>query len=207
MNHSTQFLNDVAWIANDIQCGYMTEILESLVDHLLTLRERGGRLFLLGLGGSAANCSHAVNDFRKIARIQAFTPMDNVAELTARINDTGWQTCFSTWLVGSHFSKDDALFILSVGGGSFVDGVSTNLIAAINLAKNLGAEVYGIVGRPNGYTAENATLCIVIPVVKMEQVTAYSESFQSVLLHLIVTHPKFSSTYSEKNSEKGLGRA
>lgn len=201
MSHSERFLSEIGLITAQLD----PEPLEELVDRLVALRERNGRLFFLGLGGSAANCSHAVNDFRKIARIQAFTPVDNVAELTARINDDGWAHSLRNCLIALNFSKEDALFILSVGGGDLVANISTNLFYAVDYAKRVvGAEVFGIVGRPSGYTAANATICIVIPTVRLDAITPYTESFQSVLLHLIVTHPKFRSDYSEKNSMAGL---
>lgn len=166
------------------------EKIESMVDLLLEIKSRNGRLFVLGVGGSAANASHAVNDFRKLAGIETYAPTDNVAELTARTNDEGWSTVFSGWLKVSNLNNNDCLLILSVGGGSKENNVSINLIAAIDLAKEKGAKVIGIVGRDGGYTAKNSDVCLVIPTVNPEKVTPHSESFQTVIWHLLVSHPK-----------------
>ena len=160
------------------------KVVEDIANLLLDVKKTNGRLFVLGVGGSAANASHAVNDFRKLAGIETYAPTDNVAELTARTNDEGWKTVFSGWLKISNFNSKDCLFILSVGGGNKDKNVSTNLIEAIDLAR-----VTGIVGRDGGYTAENADVCLVIPTVNLSTVTPHAESFQTVIWHLLVSHP------------------
>ena len=161
-----------------------------VVEGLVLLRSNGGRLFILGVGGSAANASHAVNDFRKIANIESYAPTDNVAELTARINDDGWDHSYSRWLLVSKVSRKDAVFVLSVGGGDAERRVSVNLIEAIRVAQQAGAKIYGIVGRDGGYTAKVADACVVVPVVNSETITPHTEAFQAVIWHLIVSHPK-----------------
>ena len=173
------------------------ETIEKIVDLLLDVKTSGGRLFVLGVGGSAANASHAVIDFRKLAGIETYAPTDNVAELTARTNDEGWTTVFSGWLKVSKLNSSDCLFILSVGGGDKERNISTNLIEAIDLAKEVGARVTGIVGRDGGYTAKNATQCLIIPTVNSNAVTPHSESFQSVIWHLMVSHPKLKSNQTK----------
>jgi D-sedoheptulose 7-phosphate isomerase len=169
------------------------EEIERMANLLVLLKQTGGRLFILGVGGSAANASHAVNDFRKLSGIETYAPTDNVAELTARTNDEGWDTVFSEWLKVSRFSKKDCIFILSVGGGSTDRNVSLNLVQAINLAKEVGATIIGIVGRDGGYTAQKADACIVIPTVNSQSVTPHSESFQAIIWHLLVSHPNLKS--------------
>src|SRR5438477_6141213 len=164
--------------------------LEKMVDELSRVRERGGRLFILGVGGSAPNASHAVNDFRKICGLECYAPTDNVSELTARTNDDGWATVLAEWLKGSRLAAKDALLIFSVGGGNLEKNVSPNLVAAIQLARQVGASVLGIVGRDGGYTAREATACIIIPTVNAEHVTPHSEAFQAIVWHLLVSHPK-----------------
>lgn len=164
--------------------------IEKAVDELAAVRERGGRLFILGVGGSAANASHAVNDFRKICGFEAYAPTDNVSELTARTNDEGWATVLSEWLKGSRLGAKDGLLILSVGGGNLEKNVSPNLVTAIQLAKQVGASIVGIVGRDGGYTAKEATACVLIPTVNTEHVTPHSEAFQAIVWHLFVSHPK-----------------
>lgn len=161
-----------------------------VVEGLVQLRGNGGRLFFLGVGGSAANASHAVNDFRKIANIESYAPTDNVAELTARINDDGWDHSYSRWLLVSKLGRKDAVFVLSVGGGDAERRVSVNLIEAIRVAQQAGAKIYGIVGRDGGYTAKVADACVVVPVVNAETITPHTEAFQAVIWHLIVSHPK-----------------
>jgi D-sedoheptulose 7-phosphate isomerase len=160
-----------------------------IVEELIELRRAGGRLFILGVGGSAANASHAVNDFRKIADIESYTPTDNAAELTARINDDGWDSSYAAWLRVSRLSAKDALLIFSVGGGNEQKRVSINLVEAIRLARSTGAKVLGIVGRDGGYTAQAADACVVIPTVNDVTVTPHTEAFQAVVWHLIVSHP------------------
>ena len=168
-------------------------LVEKMVDLLVDVKAKNGRLFVLGVGGSAANAGHAVNDFRKLAGIETYAPTDNVAELTARTNDEGWETVFSGWLRVSKLNAKDCLFILSVGGGNKDKNVSPNLMEAIDLAKQVGARVTGIVGRDGGYTAQNADICLVVPTVNPSTVTPHSESFQAVIWHLLVSHPKLKS--------------
>lgn len=163
--------------------------IQRTIDYLAKLKKRGGRLFLLGVGGSAANCSHAVNDFRKICHIETYTAVDNVAELTARINDEGWNSAFVEWLRGSHLSEKDAVMVFSVGGGNLEKRVSTNIVEAIKYAKTVGANVLGIVSRDGGYTKKTADACVLVPVISDETITPYAESFQAIIWHLIVNHP------------------
>ena len=169
------------------------KVIEKIANLLANVKLNNGRVFFLGVGGSAGNCSHAVNDFRKIVGLECYAPTDNVAEITARTNDEGWQTVFSGWLKVSKLNSKDCLFILSVGGGDKEKNVSPNLIEAIDLAKEVGARVTGIVGRDGGYTAKNADVCLVVPTVNSETVTPHSESFQTVVWHLMVSHPKLKS--------------
>ena len=164
--------------------------LETMVEHLAQLRDRGGRLFFLGVGGSAANASHAVNDFRKIAGIEAYAPTDNVSELTARMNDEGWASVFVEWLRGSRLRQEDGLMVFSVGGGSLEKNVSPNLVSALQYAKSVGSTVLGIVGRDGGYTARVADACCIVPTVNPQSVTPHTEAFQAVIWHLFVSHPK-----------------
>jgi D-sedoheptulose 7-phosphate isomerase len=164
--------------------------IEATVELLCRLRERGGRLFFLGVGGGAGHASHAVNDFRKIAGIEAYTPTDNVSELTARINDDGWETAFSNWLRGSRLSAADMVFVFSVGGGDQERNISVNLVRALEHAKSVGATVCGVVGRAGGFTRKVADECILIPVVNTANVTAHTESFQALVCHLLVSHPR-----------------
>jgi D-sedoheptulose 7-phosphate isomerase len=164
-------------------------VIERMAEALAALRQRGGRLFFLGVGGSAGNCSHAVNDFRKLAGIEAYAPTDNVSELTARTNDEGWETVFSEWLKVSKLKADDALFIFSVGGGNLDKNISPNLVRALQYAKTIGATVLGIVGRDGGYTAKVGDAVCIIPTVNPDAVTPHSEAFQAVIWHLLVTHP------------------
>jgi D-sedoheptulose 7-phosphate isomerase len=164
--------------------------IEKVAEELARVRDRGGRLFILGVGGSAANASHAVNDFRKICGFECYAPTDNVSELTARTNDEGWATVFSEWLKGSRLNSKDGLLIFSVGGGNVEKNVSPNLVSAIQLAKQLGASVLGVVGRDGGYTAGEATACVIVPTVNPDHVTPHAEAFQAVIWHLFVSHPK-----------------
>lgn len=165
--------------------------IEKTIRLLLDLKKRKGRLFLLGVGGSAANCSHAVNDFRKICHIEAYTPVDNVSELTARTNDDGWDTVFVNWLKGSNLRKKDAVMVLSVGGGSLERNVSTNIVKALEYAKVVGSTILGIVSRDGGYTKQVADACILVPVIASETITPYAEAFQAVLWHAMVNFPEF----------------
>lgn len=186
MTFSEQYLAEAQEIISKMDSG----AIERVVDLLAGVRGRGGRLFFLGVGGSAANCSHAVNDFRKIAGIEAYAPTDNVSELTARTNDEGWATIFVEWLKTSRLGPKDCLFILSVGGGNVEKNISPNLVTAVQLAKEVGAGVTGIVGRDGGYTATRADACVIVPVINSETVTPQAEAFQGVIWHLLVSHPK-----------------
>lgn len=165
------------------------EAIERMADLLARLRDRHGRLFFLGVGGSAGNCSHAVNDFRKIVGIESYAPTDNVSELTARTNDEGWETVFAEWLKTSRLSKNDMLFIFSVGGGNLEKNISPNLVRALQYAQTVGAQVVGVVGRDGGYTARVADACVIVPTVNPDTVTPHSEAFQAVVWHLLVSHP------------------
>ena len=173
-----------------VVAGLNVAALEQCVEELARVREQGGRLFILGVGGSAANASHAVNDFRKICGFEAYAPTDNVSELTARTNDEGWSTVLSEWLKGSRLGAKDGLLIFSVGGGNMEKNVSPNLVSAIQLARQVGATVVGVVGRDGGYTAKEASACVIVPTVNPEHVTPHSEAFQAVVWHLFVSHPK-----------------
>ena len=163
--------------------------IEHMVEILVNLRQRCGRLFFLGVGGSAANCSHAVNDFRKLAGIEAYAPTDNVSELTARTNDEGWASVFVEWLKVSHLNDRDLVFVFSVGGGNLEKNISPNLVSALQYAKQIGASVVGVVGRDGGFTAQVADVCVIVPTVNPETVTPHSEAFQAIVWHLLVSHP------------------
>ena len=163
--------------------------IEKAINILLKLKERNGRLFFLGVGGGAGNASHAVNDFRKIAGIESYTPTDNVSELTARVNDDGWDTVFVNWLKGSNLKTDDCIFVFSVGGGNVEKNISVNLVKALQYSKEIGSNIIGVVGRDGGYTAHAADACIVIPPLDKDTITPHTESFQAVIWHLIVSHP------------------
>jgi len=186
MTFTDQFLDEARRIADQLDVAMIEKAVQILAD----TREQGGRLFILGVGGSAGNASHAVNDFRKIVGLESYAPTDNVSELTARTNDEGWATVFEAWLRGSRLSKIDALLILSVGGGDVEKSVSPNLVAALKLAKHVGAKVIGIVGRNGGYTAQVADACVIVPTVNPNHVTPHTEAFQAVVWHLFVSHPK-----------------
>jgi len=171
----------------------------SLLDHsaiertanlLDDLRQRSGRLFLLGVGGGAGHASHAVCDFRKIAQIEAYAPSDNISELTARVNDEGWDTCYANWLRGSHLTETDMIFVFSVGGGDATKNISANLVRALEYAQDVGAQICGVVGRDGGFTAQVADACVLIPVVNSSTITPHTESFQAMIWHLLVSHPK-----------------
>lgn len=185
VSHSTDFFAEAGQICATIDMARV----EALATDLAQLRERGGRLFMLGVGGSAGNCSHAVNDFRKLCGIETYSPIDNVSELTARTNDEGWDTVFSGWLEVSRLNERDAIFILSVGGGDAERNISPNLIKAIDLAKSRKAKVYGVVGRSTGYTARIGDVVVVVPEVNPARVTPLSEAFQAVVWHCLVSHP------------------
>jgi D-sedoheptulose 7-phosphate isomerase len=185
MDYINRYLSEVRRVVDSLDPSTIQKAVELLID----IRRRGGRIFFLGVGGSAANASHTVNDFRKICGIESYTPTDNVSELTARTNDNGWESIFVDWLKGSKLNSTDAVFILSVGGGNLENNISVNLVRALDHAKETGAKIFGIVGRDGGYTAKVADACIIVPTVNAETVTPHTESFQSILLHLIVSHP------------------
>jgi len=185
MSFSSDFLAEVQQVTARLDAA----AIEKVVNELAGVRERGGRLFILGVGGSAANASHAVNDFRKICGFECYAPTDNVSELTARTNDDGWATIFAEWLKGSRLQARDGLLVFSVGGGNLEKNVSPNLVTALQLAKQIGASITGIVGRDGGYTAKVANACVVVPTVNPTHVTPHSEAFQAVVWHLIVSHP------------------
>jgi D-sedoheptulose 7-phosphate isomerase len=186
MTFSQQFLDEAVQVIRQLDVNAIERVAELLAD----TRARGGRLFILGVGGSAANASHAVNDFRKLAGLEAYAPTDNVSELTARTNDEGWASVFVEWLKTSRLRVEDAILVFSVGGGNLEKNVSPNLVSALQYAKQVGARVVGIVGRDGGYTAQVADACVVIPTVNPAHVTPHTEAFQAVVWHLLVTHPK-----------------
>ena len=185
MTYSEKHLNEVRQIIESID----VEAIESMVKLLAQVRTDGGRLFFLGVGGSAGNCSHAVNDFRKIAGFESYAPTDNVSELTARTNDEGWDTVFVEWLKTSRLSERDAVFVFSVGGGNLEKNVSPNLVRALQYAKAVGAGITGVVGRDGGFTATVADVCVIVPTVNPETITPHAEAFQAVVWHLLVSHP------------------
>ena len=189
MSYSQKHLDEAIQITSAIN----PEDIEAMVRLLKKVKDAKGRVFFLGVGGSAANAGHAVNDFRKLAGIESYAPTDNVAELTARTNDEGWSTVFSGWLKVSNLNGSDCLFVLSVGGGDKERGVSVNLCEAIDYGKSVGASITGIVGRDGGYTAKNADVCLVVPTINPATVTPHSESFQTVIWHLMVSHPDLKS--------------
>ena len=192
-HYINRYLNEVKNIAEAID----KEMIEKIIKRILVVKKEQGRIFFLGVGGSAANCSHAVNDFRKIAEIDSYTPMDNIAEITSRTNDEGWETVFKAWLERSKINKDDLIFILSVGGGDEKKKVSVNLINAVDYAQKIGCDVVGIVGRDGGHTAKNSYACIIIPTQSRDTITPHAEAWQAVIWHLIVTDPRVQS-YSNK---------
>lgn len=185
MNYVQQHLKEATEVIQKLD---ITAI-EKMVVLLAGIKQAGGRIFFLGVGGSAGNCSHAVNDFRKIVGIESYAPTDNVSELTARTNDDGWASIFVEWLKISKLSGKDALFIMSVGGGNLEKNISPNLVEAIKYAKGVGAKVTGIVGRDGGYTAQAADVCVIVPTVNPDTITPHSEAFQAVIWHLLVSHP------------------
>jgi D-sedoheptulose 7-phosphate isomerase len=185
-SHSESFLSESGSICSTIDAAKI----EALATELAALRDRGGRLFIIGVGGSAGNCSHAVNDFRKLCAIEAYSPVDNVSELTARANDEGWETIFAGWLEISRLNASDAILVFSVGGGDVARNVSTNIVKAIDYAKAKGAKVFGVVGKDTGYTAKQGDTVIVVPMVNEARVTPLSEAFQAVVWHCLVSHPQ-----------------
>jgi D-sedoheptulose 7-phosphate isomerase len=185
MSFSQDFLAEVKAVTD----GISADAVEKTANLLAEVRRKGGRLFILGVGGSAGSASHAVNDFRKLCAFEAYTPVDNVSELTARVNDEGWDTVFAEWLLGSKIRSEDGILALSVGGGDMERNVSANLVKAIEVAKKAGATVTGIVGRDGGYTARTADACVIIPTVNNDHITPLTEAFHGVIWHLLVTHP------------------
>jgi len=185
MSYTTDYLAEAAQVLRRLD----TAAIDRMVELLVAVRERGGRLFILGVGGSAAHASHAVNDFRKLTGIEAYAPTDNVSELTARINDDGWESVFANWLRGSRLNERDGVFVFSVGGGSLAHNISPNLVRALEYAREVGASVLGVVGRDGGYTAQVADACVVVPTVNPATVTPHTEAFQAVIWHLLVSHP------------------
>lgn len=185
LNHTQRYFAEVSEIAGSIDIA----AIEQIVQELVAVRERGGRLFLLGVGGSAANCSHAVNDFRKLCGIETYTPVDNVSELTARTNDEGWDTVFAAWLRTSRANDKDAILVFSVGGGDAVNNVSANIVAGLKEARARGLKIYGVVGRNGGYTKEVGDAVVVVPTVDASRVTPHTEAFQAVVWHCLVSHP------------------
>jgi D-sedoheptulose 7-phosphate isomerase len=186
MTYAAQHLKEASEIIQKIDI----ESIEKVADLLAKVKSDQGRIFFLGVGGSAGNCSHAVNDFRKIVEIESYAPTDNVSELTARTNDDGWPTIFEPWLKLSKLNSKDVVFIFSVGGGNLEKNISPNLVNALKLAKTVGAKITGVVGRDGGYTAQVADACVIIPTVNPETITPHSEAFQAVVWHLLVSHPK-----------------
>jgi D-sedoheptulose 7-phosphate isomerase len=185
MTYTQQHLEEASQIIAELD----TSAIESMAELLAKVREDGGRLFFLGVGGSAGNCSHAVNDFRKIVGLESYAPTDNVSELTARTNDEGWDTVFVEWLKTSRLGPKDAVFVFSVGGGNLEKNVSPNLVKALQLARDVGARITGVVGRDGGFTATVADVCLVVPTVNPQTITPHSEAFQAVIWHLLVSHP------------------
>jgi len=184
-NFSSEFIKESIEVLNKID----TNAIEALAKGLGEARDRGGRLFILGVGGSAGHATHAVNDFRKLCMFEAYTPTDNVSELTARVNDEGWDGSFAAWLEVSRLSQNDALLIFSVGGGSIKNNVSMNIVRALELAKQKKAKIFGIVGKDGGYTAEVADACVIVPTVNSQHITPHTEGMCAVVWHLVVTHP------------------
>lgn len=198
MNFSQQFLAEAKEVIEKLD----VSTIDKTIDILQATRERGGRLFILGVGGSAANASHAVNDFRKIVGIESYCPTDNVSELTARTNDEGWETIFAAWLKTSRLNSQDTVLILSVGGGNLEKNVSPNLVNALKYAKEVHASIIGIVGRDGGYTAKVADAVVIIPTINTENITPHTEAFQGIVWHLMVSHPKLKASQTKWESVK-----
>lgn len=186
MNYTTRYIDEAVQILRQISA----DRVERMVDLVVQTRTAGGRIFFLGVGGGAGHASHAVNDFRKIAGIESYAPTDNVSELTARINDDGWDTSYRNWLRGSRLRSNDLVFVFSVGGGDLERNISANLVHALQYAQQVGAKVCGVVGRDGGFTAKTADACVVIPVVNPETITPHTEAFQAIVWHLLVSHPR-----------------
>lgn len=200
MSFSQEYLAEVREIAANLDTG----AIERVVSLLANVREQDGRLFVLGVGGSAANASHAVNDFRKIVGLETYAPTDNVSELTARTNDEGWSTIFETWLRTSRLKPNDGILVFSVGGGNLEQNVSPNLVTALQYARSVGAKIAGIVGRDGGYTAKVADACVIVPLVNPAHVTPHSEAFQAVVWHLLVSHPSLKAAPTRWESVRSL---
>lgn len=186
MDYVEQYLNEARQVIEKLD----RVMIRKMADLLVKVREGNGRLFILGVGGSAGNASHAVNDFRKICGFEAYAPTDNVSELTARINDDGWDSAYANWLMGSRLNSKDALLVFSVGGGNLEKKVSVNLVNALQLGKEKGCRIFGVVGRDGGYTARVADACVIVPTIQSESVTPHAEAFQAVVWHLLVSHPQ-----------------
>ncbi len=200
MTHTQIYLEQVRQIAANLD----TQLIEKMAEELVSLRQRGGRLFLIGVGGSAANCSHAVNDFRKLAGIEAYSPCDNVAELTARTNDEGWPTVFEAWLRTSRAGSRDAILVFSVGGGDATRNVSPNIVRALDYARENGVKILGIVGRDGGYTKKVGDVVVVVPTIEAGSVTPHAEAFQAVIWHCLVSHPR---VMLQANKWEGLAQS
>ena len=186
MEYAKRYFEEVETIAKSIDI----DVIEKMVQIIWDVKEKKGRLFFIGVGGSAANCSHAVNDFRKIGGIECYTPNDNVAEITARTNDEGWETVYAPWLECSRLSDNDAVFVFSVGGGSKEKNISVNLVKALELAKSVGSKILGIIGRDGGYTKKVADACLIIPTQSPDTITPHAEAWQAVVWHMLVTDPR-----------------
>lgn len=196
MSYSSQYLTEARQILNQLDL----EPIEKMATLIAETREKAGRLFILGVGGGAGHASHAVNDFRKIANIEAYAPTDNVSELTARINDDGWSSVFENWLKVSRLRADDLILVFSVGGGNLENNVSPNLVAALVYAQSVGARITGVVGRDGGFTAQVADACVIVPTINSENVTPHTEAFQAVVWHLLVSHPIVKQTQTKWES-------
>jgi len=196
MSYAKQHLNEAVEIIARID----VDAIEKMADVLAGIKRDGGRIFFLGVGGSAGNCSHAVNDFRKIVGIESYAPTDNVSELTARTNDEGWPTIFVEWLKVSKLSPMDAIFVFSVGGGNLEKNISPNLVVALQYAQAVGAKIMGVVGRDGGYTARTADVCVIVPTVNADTITPHAEAFQAVVWHLLVSHPKLKANQTKWES-------
>lgn len=196
MSFSREFLDESIEVIRRIDA----DTVDRVATGLAATRDAGGRLFILGVGGSAGHASHAVNDFRKICSFEAYTPTDNVSELTARVNDEGWDSCFSEWLKGSRINRSDAVLVFSVGGGNVEKNVSVNLVRAIDEARNAGAKVFGIVGKDGGYTNQVADACVLIPVISPDRITPHTEGLAAVVWHLLVSHPALKVTQTKWES-------
>jgi D-sedoheptulose 7-phosphate isomerase len=197
-SHARQYLDETGRIAAALDANAV----EHLAETLAGVRARGGRLFVLGVGGGAGHASHAVNDFRKLAGFEAYAPTDNVSELTARVNDEGWESVFAAWLKGSRLRPEDGVFVFSVGGGSLEKNISPNLVHALQYAKSIGSTIVGIVGRDGGFTATVADACVIVPTVNPNAVTPHTEAFQAVVWHLLVSHPALQMTTAKWESTR-----